>query len=111
MKTDLSALSVEEVLEWIEQQEKSRKLRLDNPQVVDLIKALLRHPKRRRPEVIDEVLYARQDRGNPIPKKFEHSIQSAFNQHNKDSEVWKGGGPQKGAVLLSGRQRQRLVGR
>jgi len=58
MKIDLSALTVEEVFEWIEQQERSRKLRVDNPQVLDLIKALLRYPKRRRPEVIDAVFYA-----------------------------------------------------
>jgi hypothetical protein len=35
------------------------------------------------------VYYARHGRGNEIPKKFEHSIQSAFNQHNKDSTVWR----------------------
>jgi hypothetical protein len=81
-------LDIDELLKWFDEQEKSKKLRLENPLVLDIIRALMPYPRRRRPDVIDAVFYARNDRGNRIPPTFENSVQTAFNQHNRDSSVW-----------------------
>jgi hypothetical protein len=77
-------LDIDELLKWFDEHQKSKELRLENPQVLDVIRALMPHPKQRRPDVIDSVFYARNDRGNRIPPTFENSVQSAFNQR-----VWK----------------------
>jgi hypothetical protein len=64
-----------------------------NTQVRDLIEALRPYRKgRHRQGAIDDVRRARQGRGEEIGKNFEYSIQSAFNQHNKDSSVWRNEG-------------------
>jgi len=55
-----------------------------------LIGALLPYPKgRHRQGAIDDVRRAKQGRGEEIIPNFEYSIQSAFNQHNRDSSVWR----------------------
>jgi hypothetical protein len=59
-------------------------------QVRDLIKALWDYPKGRDCQrVYDDVLRRRQSRGEEIPKNFESSVRSAFNQYNRDGSVWR----------------------
>lgn len=65
------------------------KLRKEHTYVEDMIKLLL--PRRngmRRLHVIDDLEKQRQELGLPIPKKFEQTVQSAYNQNCIDSAVF-----------------------
>ena len=77
------------ILKIFAEHQAKRQLRLNNPQVLDIIRALSDCTKRRRSDVIEAVFYARNERGNKVPPSFEKSLQSSFNQHNLDLSVWK----------------------
>jgi len=67
-----------------------RRLRLENPWVLDLIKVLYPHPNGlSRPIVIHMVLKNRRQRGHPIPENPEETIQSDLQRHCVDSKVFK----------------------
>jgi len=69
----------------------ARKQKADNPLILDLIEALLPGGPDGlpRPRVIESVERSRRKNGMLIPPKFEESVQSTFNQHCLESEVFK----------------------
>ncbi len=77
--------------------------------VRDLINALLPWGAkgRHRRGAIDEVRRARQDRDEEIPS--DAAVQAAFNEHNRDSDVWrkKGENPKNALFYFPDRRRRR----
>lgn len=67
-----------------------RQWRRDNPYVADLIELLLPYGQRGMPraKAIDQLETTRRKKGLPVPKTFEQTVQSAFNQHCINSEVF-----------------------
>lgn len=83
----------------------ARKQKADNPVILDLIEALLPGGADGlpRPRVIESVERSRRAKGLPIPKKFEESVQSTFNQHCLESEVYKKRASQRDGIFHSRR--------
>ena len=72
----------------------AQKLRQTNPYVLQLIKVLWPYGARglQRALVIERMDELRRASGVKIPrKKFEHAVQSAFNRHNGQSDLFKKG--------------------
>lgn len=68
----------------------NRKLRRDNPYVRDIVKVLWPYQRGlHRRYVVDRVWSLRNPTGLPMPKAFEQTVQSAFNQHNEESSVFR----------------------
>lgn len=69
----------------------ARKQKSDNPLILDLIQALLPGGPGGvpRPRVVALVERSRRAKGLPIPTRIEESVQSTFNQHCLESEVFK----------------------
>ncbi len=68
----------------------AKKLRLENPYVKDLIEVLQpRSNGLSRQLVLHTLERRRKTAGLSIPKKFEETVQSAYNQHCVDSSVFK----------------------
>ncbi len=71
-----------ELLRDAQEQIARKMLKRANPYVVYLIAALLRHAEGlERQHVISAVEKMRRDKGLPIPKKFEETVQRAFESH------------------------------
>jgi len=70
---------------------RKKKTRRDNPYIADLIEALRPHGDKGlpRPKVIDTLERIRRTKGLPMPKTFDEVVQSAFNQHCVNSDVFK----------------------
>lgn len=83
----------------------ARKQKADNPLILDLIEALLPSGPDGipRPHVIELVESSRRAKGLPIPTKFEESVQSTFNHHCLESEVFKKKPSQKDGIFHSRR--------
>lgn len=78
-------------LRQIEATETLKKRRHENPWARDLIRVLWRYPRGgRRLVIIEEVWHLRQATNLPVPRKFEHTVQSIFNHHSSQSTVWNG---------------------
>jgi hypothetical protein len=74
---------------WWKETNAQQKLRIENPWVLDLIKVLYPHPKGlSRSVVLHAVLRNRRQRGHPLPRQPEETIQSALQQHCMDSRVF-----------------------
>jgi hypothetical protein len=95
MKTTLSieeifALDSTDWEQWWAEQNAQKKLRVENPWVLDLIKVLYPHPKGlSRSIVLHTVQRNRRQRGHPLPGEPEATIQSALQQHCVHSSVFK----------------------
>jgi len=69
-----------------------KKRRRENPYALHLIKVLWPYPSGlSRQTAIDKVWRLRQPENLPMPKAFEQTVQSAFQQHASESSVFKGG--------------------
>jgi hypothetical protein len=79
----------------------ARKQKSDNPMILDLIEALLPAGPdgMPRPRAIEIVERSRRAKNMPMPIKFEESVQSTFNQHCFESEVFKKRGSGDGAIF------------
>jgi hypothetical protein len=89
MNDDLSNIDIEELLRSVEEAVAAKKLRDENPYVRDLIRVLWPYQRGlQRQFVIDRVWALRQPKGLPIPKTFEQTVQSSFNQYNAESQVF-----------------------
>jgi hypothetical protein len=87
---DLSDLEItDEALREIQKAWEARLLRLKNPYVFDLIKALARYPKCRRIIVLDTVHRNRKNAGLPIPRSFDDTVQRALEYYCIDSDVFR----------------------
>jgi hypothetical protein len=83
---DLLAVTPEQMKAWIA----ARRLKLENPWVLDLVKVLYPHPRGlSRSIVLHTVIRARTARRHEVPRAVEETIQSAFQQHCVDSQVFK----------------------
>lgn len=73
-------------------EDKIAELRRTRPWVRDLIRVLWPYDKRgrRRLLVIEELWRLRNPSGLPMPRKFEHTVQSTFNHHTSQSSRWNG---------------------
>jgi hypothetical protein len=71
-------------------EDKLTELRRTRPWVRDLIRVLWPYDKRgrRRVLVIDDLWRLRTPSGLPMPRKFEHTVQSTFNHHTSQSSRW-----------------------
>jgi hypothetical protein len=79
-----------DTLEELQQKAESKKIRRENPYVLDLIKVLWRYKAGfGRTYVIDRIWELRQSKDLPMPKTFESTVQSAFNSHCEDSTVFR----------------------
>lgn len=84
--TDTLESLFEEAMEAL----KRKKSRRDNPYVANLIEVLRSAPNGvSRRYVIDILEKQRMKKNLPIPRKFEEAVQSAFNHHTSQSEVFK----------------------
>lgn len=73
--------------------EEVRRLRQRNPWAADLIRQLLPYPQGRHRRLVISALEAeRTSKGLPVPKQFEATVQSAYNQHCLDSAVFQKSG-------------------
>ena len=81
----------DELLREYEERETARRERRENPYVLYLIKVLwVRRNGLRRHLAIDLVRSLRQSRGLPMPKRFDETVQSAFQGHAGESDVFRG---------------------
>jgi hypothetical protein len=68
-----------------------RKIRRENPYVLHLIRVLLSYGKQgmRRVDAIDRVWRLRKGADVAMPKEFEATVQSAYNHHCAESQVFR----------------------
>lgn len=94
---------LDKLLFEVEQAEIKIKNKRDNPYVRDLIRVLWPYNDRGlgRIYAIDRIKNLRIPTELPIPKKFDETVQSAFNQHNEASAVFaKSGMPIESAIFF-----------
>jgi hypothetical protein len=88
----LTEEDVNQIFEEIEKRISAARRRLENPYVLHLIKVLWGHGARgsRRDLLMERVFELRKTSGVNMPrKKFENAVQSTFNRHNSQSEIFK----------------------
>ena len=88
----LGPIDFDQLLKDVEALFEAKKLRGDNPYVLHLIKVLWPYGAKglRRVDVIYRVWQVPEATHLPTPKKFEHTVQSAYNHHSSHSSVFKG---------------------
>jgi hypothetical protein len=104
---DFSLTDLDEFFRRWDEQRAARQLAGENPYARDLIRVLWPHPKgRRRLLVIESIWELRNPKGLNMPIAFEHTVQSAFNQHNSESAVFQksGRGPEEALFYPVGRK-------
>lgn len=73
---------LKELDRWFAEEDENAKRKRDNPYVLDLIRVLYPHPAGlHRSKVIDELWRRRGEKDLNMPKEFEKSVQSAFQQY------------------------------
>jgi len=70
--------------------EKLKTLRQDRPWVRDIIRVLWNRSSTSIQQLTDELRAIRRPAGLPMPRKFEHTVQSFLNQHTSQSTQWNG---------------------
>jgi hypothetical protein len=82
---------LEELLREAEEAQATTKLRLRNPYALHLIKILWPYQFGvSRMIAIQDIWRLRSPTALPMPKKFEQTVQSAFQQHASESKVFRG---------------------
>lgn len=79
----------EDLLREINEAIAAKKVRLENPYVKDLIEILMPYPNGLLRKMVLHMMEKKRERsGASIPENFEQSVQSSYNQHSVDSQVF-----------------------